>query len=110
MAGRPPLRPAMLEAMSPAAREAYLYIRNRPASKPSTRDGAALFKRDMELEHAFAAAGGLLLAGPDPTGNGGGGAGFGATGGVGLVGGGGVSPAGGIEIADLFGPVNFGEA
>ena len=30
-----------------------------------------LFKRDMELEHEFVAAGGLLLAGPDPTGDGG---------------------------------------
>jgi hypothetical protein len=29
-----------------------------------------LFKRDMELERAFAAAGGLLIAGPDPTGRG----------------------------------------
>ena len=31
----------------------------------------ALIKRDMQLEYAFAQAGGLLLAGPDPTGNGG---------------------------------------
>ena len=30
-----------------------------------------LIKRDMELERAFAGAGGLLLAGPDPTGDGG---------------------------------------
>jgi hypothetical protein len=29
-----------------------------------------LFKRDMELERAFVAAGGLLIAGPDPTGAG----------------------------------------
>ena len=35
IAGRPPLRPAVLEAMSSAAREAYLYIRDRPTDKPS---------------------------------------------------------------------------
>lgn len=29
-----------------------------------------LLRRDMDLERAFAAAGGLLLAGPDPTGDG----------------------------------------
>src|SRR5258708_39342235 len=108
MAGRPPLRPAMLEAMSPAAREAYLYIRNRPASKPSTRDGAALFKRDMELEHAFAAAGGLLLAGPDPTGNGGGVAGFGDQREIEVLVGGGVSPGEAIQIGTLDGAVYFG--
>lgn len=69
--GRPPLRQALLDAMSPQAREAYLYIRNRPASKPLKGDPAKLFKRDMQLEHEFALAGGLLLAGPDPTGDGG---------------------------------------
>jgi hypothetical protein len=33
-------------------------------------DFAAIWKRDLELEHAFVKAGGLLLAGPDPTGDG----------------------------------------
>jgi imidazolonepropionase-like amidohydrolase len=32
---------------------------------------AALLRKEMDFERAFAAAGGLLLAGPDPTGNGG---------------------------------------
>src|SRR5260370_3397936 len=108
IAGRPPLRPAMLEAMSPAAREAYLYIRNRPASKPSTRDGAALFKRDMELEHAFAAAGGLLLAGPDPTGNGGVVPGFGDQREIELLVEAGFSPVEAIKIATLNGAVYLG--
>jgi len=36
------------------------------AAAPSRRiTAAALLKRDMELERAFVAAGGLLLAGPD---------------------------------------------
>ncbi len=68
---RPPLRQAMLDALSPQAREAYLYARNRPSGKPSQRDSDLLLKRDMDLERAFVAAGGLLLAGADPTGNGG---------------------------------------
>jgi hypothetical protein len=65
----------MLDALSPQAREAYLYRRQRPArlekSGRAAEDWPALIKRDMQLEHAFAEAGGLLLAGPDPTGNGG---------------------------------------
>jgi imidazolonepropionase-like amidohydrolase len=70
--GRPPLREQALDAMTPEAREAYLYNRERPATmKPPRADWPMLFKRDMELERAFVAAGGLLLAGPDPTGNGG---------------------------------------
>ena len=68
--GRPPLRPDMLEAMSPEARTAFLYARNRRAVSPAG-NSAEMFQRDMQLEHAFAQAGGLLLAGPDPTGNGG---------------------------------------
>jgi imidazolonepropionase-like amidohydrolase len=108
IAGRPPLRPAVLEAMSPAAREAYLYIRNRPASKPSTRDGTALFKRDVELERAFAAAGGLLIAGPDPTGNGGVVPGFGDQREIELLVEAGFSPVEAIKIATLNGAVYLG--
>src|SRR5246127_5725992 len=75
--GRPPLRQAMLDAMSPQAPEAFLYRRVPPAREPTAPteanddDWPMLIKRDMQLEHDFAAAGGLLLAGPDPTGDGG---------------------------------------
>jgi imidazolonepropionase-like amidohydrolase len=108
IAGRPPLRPAMLEAMSPDAREAYLFMRMRPAGKASTRDGAALFKRDMELEHAFAAAGGLLIAGLDPTGNGGVVPGFGDQREMELLVEAGFSPVETIKIATLNGAVYLG--
>jgi imidazolonepropionase-like amidohydrolase len=108
IAGRPPLRPAMLDAMSPAAREAYLYIRNRPADKPSRRDGAALFKRDLELERAFAAAGGLLISGLDPTGNGGVLPGFGDQREIELLVEAGFSPVEAIKIATLNGAVYLG--
>jgi hypothetical protein len=63
---RPPLRPAVLAAMAPSAREAYLYDRNRPRS--AGNQTAVLLRQDMDLERAFVAAGGLLLAGPDPVG------------------------------------------
>jgi imidazolonepropionase-like amidohydrolase len=108
IAGRPPLRPAVLEAMSPGAREAYLYIRNRPADKPSRRDGAMLFKRDMELERAFVAGGGLLIAGLDPTGNGGVVPGFGDQREIELLVEAGFSPVEAIKIATLNGAVYLG--
>jgi imidazolonepropionase-like amidohydrolase len=108
IAGRPPLRLGMLEAMSPGAREAYLYIRNRPAEKPSRRDGAMLFKRDMELERAFVAAGGLLIAGLDPTGNGGVVPGFGDQREIELLVEAGFSPVEAIKIATLNGALYLG--
>jgi imidazolonepropionase-like amidohydrolase len=67
---RPPLQSRVLEVMSPQAREAFLIARSRRAALAA--DGPlAEFRRGMALERAFVAAGGLLLAGPDPTGNGG---------------------------------------
>src|SRR6185312_12858589 len=69
--GRPPLRQQALDAMSPQAREDFFLLRQRPASAPAPKiDPAVLWKHDLGLEHAFVAAGGLLLAGPDPTGRG----------------------------------------
>jgi len=69
--GRPPLRQQALDAMTPEAREAFFILRQRPASRSAPKtDPALLFKRDMELERSFVAAGGLLIAGPDPTGRG----------------------------------------
>ena len=69
--GRPPLRQQALEAMTLQAREDFFLLRQRPASAPPPKiDPALLWKHDLELERAFVAAGGLLLAGPDPTGRG----------------------------------------
>jgi imidazolonepropionase-like amidohydrolase len=66
--GRPPIRPEVLQAMSPSLRETLLFSRNRPADKSVQAKGALLLKREMDLERAFVAAGGLLIAGPDPVG------------------------------------------
>ena len=106
--GRPPLRQAALDAMSPQAREAYLYIRNRPADKKSSRDGAMLFKHDLAMERAFVAAGGLLLAGPDPTGDGGVVAGFGDQREIELLVEAGFSSVEAIKIATLNGAAYLG--
>lgn len=108
--GRPPLRQAALDAMSPQAREAYLYNRERPASLPPPKeDWAMLFKRDMQLERAFAAAGGLLLAGPDPTGNGGVVPGFGDQREIELLVEAGFSPVEAIKIATWNGAAYLGK-
>ena len=64
--GEPPVKPAVLAAMSTSAREAYLNDLKRPRAK--TQDLTGLFRRDMELEREFVAAGGLLIAGSDPVG------------------------------------------
>jgi len=106
--GRPPLRQAVLDAMTVEAREAYLYARNPPASKPSHRDGPGLYKRDLQMEHAFVAAGGLLLAGPDPTGDGGVVAGFGDQREIELLVEAGFSPVEAIKIATLNGALYLG--
>ena len=109
IAGRPPLRQEMLDAMSPQSREAYLYNRERPSSLPPSKlDWLALLKRDMELEHAFVMAGGLLLAGPDPTGNGGVLPGFGDQREVELLVEAGFTPVEAIKIATLNGATYMG--
>lgn len=71
--GRPALRKQVLDAMLPQAEINYLQAR---ATRPSP-EIAALFKKEEQFEHEFVQAGGLLLAGCDPTGMGGVLAGFG---------------------------------
>jgi imidazolonepropionase-like amidohydrolase len=69
-----PLNPRAMAVLTPQAREDYLYLRNLAASRGSTPRGEAFadaYKNDLGLERQFVASGGLLLAGPDPTGNGG---------------------------------------
>jgi imidazolonepropionase-like amidohydrolase len=83
--GRPTMQPRILNALSPDARSAVLNNKVRASDVSSIRQRyhsetspwPAAFKKEMEFEHAFAQAGGLLLAGLDPTGMGGVIAGFG---------------------------------
>jgi len=66
--GRPSLKQRTLDAMSAESAQSYLTARARvPLDSPV----GALLRKEMDFELAFAKAGGLLLAGPDPTGNGG---------------------------------------
>ena len=69
---RPPLAQRVLDAMTHEASVNYLSSRARGA----TADRLGLVRKEMEFERAFVKAGGLLIAGADPTGNGGALAGF----------------------------------
>lgn len=107
--GRPPLRQEALEAMTPEARQDFFLLRQRSASAPTPKiDPAMLWKRDLELEHAFAAAGGLLIAGPDPTGRGDVLPGFGDQREIELLVEAGFSPVEAIKVATFNGAVYLG--
>jgi imidazolonepropionase-like amidohydrolase len=107
--GRPPLRQQALEAMSPQAREDFFLLRQRPASAPAPKpDPAMLWKHNLALERAFAAAGGLLLSGPDPTGAGDVLPGFGDQRGIELLVEAGFSPLEAIRISTLNGAIYLG--
>jgi len=106
-AGAAPLRPAVFQAMSPSLRDAYLYSRNR-ATEASAQRAAMLLRKDMELERAFVAAGGLLIAGPDPVGVGGILPGFGDQREIELLVDAGFTPVEAIRIATLNGATFLG--
>lgn len=109
------LQTRVLDTMSPPARTAYLYTRNlelmRSASDPvAAARRAAIFRNGMALEREFVAAGGLLLAGPDPTGDGGVLPGFGDQREVELLVDAGFTPLEAIRIATLNGATYEGQA
>jgi imidazolonepropionase-like amidohydrolase len=74
---RPPLEQRMLDAMAPEARAEYLTTRESIARNAATSTVPQLFHKAQDFERRFVAAGGLLAAGVDPTGNGGALPGFG---------------------------------
>jgi hypothetical protein len=109
------IQPRVLEAMSAPTREAYLYTRNlelmRVAANPQhAGENVAMFRNGMALEREFVAAGGLLLAGPDPTGDGGVLPGFGDQREVELLVEAGFTPVEAIKIATLNGATYEGQA
>lgn len=105
---RPPLDPRALEVMLPETRIDYLTTRARLGAAPATAraDG---FKKEMQFERDFVKAGGLLLAGPDPTGYGGVVPGFGDQREVELLVEAGFTPAEAIQIASANGAAFLGE-
>jgi imidazolonepropionase-like amidohydrolase len=112
------MNPKALAVLTPEAREAYFYSRNLLGARPNQTYGAAMkqineradaFANDLKLERKFVAAGGLLLAGPDPTGNGGVIPGFGDQREIELlVNQAGFSPVEAIRIATLNGATYLG--
>jgi imidazolonepropionase-like amidohydrolase len=108
-----PLNPRAMAVLTPEAREAYLYNRNRAATRGATPQGQQFvqaYRNDLGLERQFAAAGGLLLAGPDPTGNGGVIPGFGDQRELELLVEAGFSPLEAIRIGTLNGATFLGLA
>ena len=108
-----PLQARQMEVLTPQARESYLYLRNLAASRAGTARGqqsAEAYKNDLGLERQFVAAGGLLLAGPDPTGNGGVIPGFGDQREIELLVEAGFTPVEAIRIATLNGATYLGLA
>lgn len=115
--GRPTIEARVLDALSPDARSAVLSnkvqagdqaaIRKRYGSDASPWPAA--FQKEEEFEYAFAKAGGVLLAGLDPTGMGGVIAGFGDQREVELLVEAGFTPAEAIHIATSNGAEFLGE-
>ena len=105
--GRPPLQNRVLEAMAPDIRLLYLTSRARIGE---TKDSPmpTFLKEEMEFERAFVRAGGLLLAGPDPTGYGGVLPGFGDQREIELLVEAGFTPVEAIKIATSNGAVYLG--
>ncbi len=108
VANRPPLQQRVLDSMTADARVSYLATRARIAEDAKSHWPAA-FRKELEFERAFAAAGGLLVTGLDPTGYGGVVAGFGDQRGVELLVEAGFKPVEAIRIATRNGAELLGE-
>jgi hypothetical protein len=100
------LNPRMMNVMSTDARVRYLQARARVSSEGNY---VALLRKVMDFEVEFAKAGGLLIAGLDPTGNGGIVAGFGDHREVELLVEAGFTPLEAIKIASFNGAKFLGE-
>jgi imidazolonepropionase-like amidohydrolase len=100
------MNPRVFAVMSPEARVRYLTARARVSS---TSDFVTLLRKAMDFERAFVKAGGLLIAGLDPTGNGGIVAGFGDLRQVELLVEAGFTPVEAIKIASFNGARFLGE-
>ncbi|MGA9389972.1 MAG: amidohydrolase family protein [Candidatus Sulfotelmatobacter sp.] len=115
--GRPTMQTRVLETLTPDARSAVLTNKLMAADEATIRKRykadvsptPAAFKKEMEFEFAFAKAGGLLLAGLDPTGMGGIVAGFGDQREVELLVEEGFTPLEAIHIASANGAQFLGE-
>jgi imidazolonepropionase-like amidohydrolase len=106
-----PLQARQMDVLTPQAKESYLYLRNITAGRAGTKraeDFTQAYKNDLGLERQFVAAGGLLMAGPDPTGNGGVIPGFGDQREIELLVEAGFTPVEAVKIATLNGATYLG--
>ena len=103
--GRPPVEQRFLDALTPEAQVGYLSARAR------SQAGSFLpmLKKELEFEYAFVKAGGLLISGADPTGNGGALAGFADQRNIELLVEGGFTPEQAIQISTANGAKFLGE-
>jgi imidazolonepropionase-like amidohydrolase len=107
---RPPLEERVLDALAPELRSDYLATRARLSGfDAATSPSAVLLKKEMQFERDFAKAGGLLLAGLDPTGYGGVVPGFGDQREVELLVEAGFTPVEAIQVATANGARFLGE-
>src|SRR5215472_9630654 len=104
--GRPKMQDRVLQAMSPQAAQSYL---TRRAMIPTDSPFTGLYKKELEFELAFSKAGGLLLGGPDPTGNGGVLPGFGDQREIELLVEAGFTPVEAIQIYTMNGATYLGQ-
>ena len=107
--GRAPNDARILDAMTPQARESYLKTREATLANGAKSNWPVLFKKELQFEHDFSKAGGLLLAGLDPTGYGGVIPGFGDQREIELLVEAGFSPVEAIHIATSNGAQFLGE-
>ena len=106
-----PLQARQMDVLSVEAKEGYLFSRNLAASRAGTKraeEFTQAYKNDLGLERQFVASGGLLMAGPDPTGNGGVIPGFGDQRELELLVEAGFSPVEAIRIGTLNGATYLG--
>jgi imidazolonepropionase-like amidohydrolase len=106
---RAPLDGRVLDAMLPETRIEYLERRSAISDRAATSFWPALFKKELAFEREFVKHGGLLLAGLDPTGDGGVIAGFGDQREVELLVEAGFTPLEAIHIATSNGAEFLGE-
>ncbi len=108
-----PLQARQMDVLTAQSKEAYLFFRNLTSSRAGSAGANAFtqaYKNDEGLERQFVAAGGLLMAGPDPTGNGGVIPGFGDQRELELLVEAGFSPVEAIRIGTLNGATYLGLA
>src|SRR5271156_3008583 len=104
--GRPQLRRRVLDAMSAESAQSYLIARGLVSLDSQM---TSLMRKEMDFEVAFAKAGGLLLAGPDPTGNGGVLPGFGDQREIELLVEAGFTPVQAIQVGTQNGAIYLGQ-